>query len=190
MPAKADAPVEPETDLRLPEERDWPRPWQGPFLHALSMIPEVASAARQAGISRAAVYQHRDSNPAFAAAWDEALALAHDNVIRMAHKWIMTGAPVKTHRKKTVRKLNEKGELVIVSEEIFETESAERSATLMIFWLKAFHPDRFRWSERVEASGPDGRPIQVEALENVDAQIAALAAEIRERAKGEPVPDE
>ena len=44
------------------------------FLGRLAVFPEIGAAAAAAGVCRATVYSHRDSDPAFAAAWREALA--------------------------------------------------------------------------------------------------------------------
>ena len=44
------------------------------FLGRLAVFPEIGAAAAAAGVCRATVYSHRDSDPAFAAAWRAALA--------------------------------------------------------------------------------------------------------------------
>lgn len=174
----------------LPADRSWPRPWMAPFLRSLSLLPDVSSACRIARIARSAAYANREKTPGFADAWDEALELAQDFVLRQAHTWVTTGVPVRSTRTVTKRKLNQAGEILETITETTESESAERSATMMIFWLKAFHPERFRWSERAEVTGAEGGPIRIETLSVIDAQIAKLAAELGDRAGLEPIPDE
>jgi hypothetical protein len=164
--------------LLQPADRGWPHQWQRTFLQALTSLPDVSAACRLAGISRPRVYQVRDEDADFARAWADAIDLAHDAVERRAFQWIMTGVPVK----KTVTKKKMKGG-VEVETETTTTESAETSATLMIFWLKAHFPDRYRWSERAELTGADGGAIKIASLSETDRQIEVLAAELQSRAR-------
>lgn len=170
--------LEGEEALPAPADRGWERPWQRTFLASLSSLPDVSAACRIAGIGRKQVYRVRDADPDFDRAWNDALDLARDAVERRAYQWIMTGVPVK----KTVTKKKMKGG-VVVEEETTTTESAETNATLMIFWLKAHFPDRYRWSERAELTGAEGGPIRVEGLDSIDRQIAELSAELEQRAR-------
>jgi hypothetical protein len=57
--------------------------WHKKFLAALPKTPSVTLAAKAAGVGRKTVYEHRDRDPEFAAAWDDALnqsldALEHE----------------------------------------------------------------------------------------------------------------
>lgn len=159
----------------------------------MSLIDDATSACRMANVSKATVYRVRDQDPKFALAWDEAREHARDLVERTAHQWITTGVPVKRKRTRTVTKTNDQGQIVEETTTVEETESSERSATLMIFWLKAHHPDRYRFAEKVEHGGSDGSPIRIESVASLDAQIEALAEELRlaARAAGDPaVPEE
>jgi hypothetical protein len=165
---------EPDEELPAPPgERDWPQHWQGPFLSALSLLPDISSACRASRIGRATAYRYRDSDQAFRDAWDEALELARDSMQRIARQWATVGVPVRTRR--TKRKVKNG---VVIEEETIETEAAERSATMMIFWLKAWYPDRYRWSERVETTGAEGGPIRIESLDSIDRQIEKLSEEL------------
>jgi hypothetical protein len=193
VPEPAEKPgddVQPDGEYLHPADREWPRPWMSTFLRALSLVPEVTSASRVARISKASIYTWRKDLPEFAEAWDEALEMAKDYVVRHAHTWLTTGVPVRSLRTVTKRKTDAEGRVIETTTETVETESAERSATLMIFWLKAFHPDRFRWSERAEITGADGGPVRIESIEEIDRRIAELAEELEQTAGGEPVPDE
>lgn len=173
-----------------PWERQWARAWQAPFLHALSSLPDVSSACRVAGMGRTAVYAARAAQADFSDAWDECLETARDQVQSRAYEWITSGVPVKSVRTVTKTKKGPGGEVLETNTETVETHSAERSATLMIFWLKAWYGDRYRWSEKVEATGADGGPIRVESIEEIDRKIADLSAELAAKAAGAPVPVE
>lgn len=180
VPAAVEAPdiAEDEKALPPPADRDWPKQWQRTFLQSLSSLPDVSAACRLAGIGRRHAYKVRDANSDFALAWADALDLAHDAVERRAYQWIMTGVPVK---KTVTRKKMKDG--VEVETETTTTESAETNATLMIFWLKAHFPDRYRWSERAELTGADGGAIKIEPLSAIDRQIEELSAELASRAR-------
>lgn len=170
--------AEDEKALPAPADRGWERQWQRIFLQSLSSLPDVTAACRLAGISKQHVYKVRETDDDFALAWADALELARDAVERRAYQWIMTGVPVK----KTVKRTKTKGG-VVVEEETTSTESAETNATLMIFWLKAHFPDRYRWSERAELTGADGGAIKIEPLSALDRQIEELSAELASRAR-------
>lgn len=59
-------------------------------------------------------------------------------------------------------------------EAIARQRAKETSDTLLIFLLKAHRPEKYRETNRVEHSGVNGNPIQIEAF-NYRAAIAALA---------------
>ena len=172
----------------LPADREWPHIWQGPFLKSLSLIPDVSAACRVARVSRNHAYRTRNAVPEFARAWLEALELARDFIQRQAHQLATTGLPV--HKRRVRQKFDAEGKVIERIEE--EYDDVERSATMMIFWLKAWYPDRYRWSERHEHTGRDGGPVEVLALSEIDRQIETLRAELEQRAAadGEPVPVE
>lgn len=173
-----------------PHERRWKRPWMSPFLQALAIVPDVTSACRYADVSRQTVYTHRERNADFSSAWDEAYEHARDLVQRTAHSWITTGVPVKRKHTKTVTKTDAKGNVIEQSTTVDETETAERSAQLMIFWLKAFYPDRFRFAEKTEVTGAEGGPVRLESVDKIDREIAELTALLEQRAvaAGSPPP--
>lgn len=171
-----------------PADRPWPEVWQPAFFRSLSLIPDVSAACRVARVSRDTAYRHQKTNPEFAAAWTEALELARDFIQRQAHQLATTGLPVRKRRVRT--KTDAEGKVIERIEE--EYDDVERSATMMIFWLKAWYPDRYRWSERHEHTGPDGAPVQVTPLSEIDREIAELSALLATRAAaaGAPVPEE
>jgi hypothetical protein len=50
------------------------------FLGALAANPDIGAAAEAAGVCRATVYSHRESDPGFASAWREALQMGVEAV--------------------------------------------------------------------------------------------------------------
>jgi hypothetical protein len=50
------------------------------FLRVLSESGNVSRATRQAGVSRTTAYAHRETDPVFAQAWDEAIVQALDEL--------------------------------------------------------------------------------------------------------------
>jgi len=175
-----------------PHERKWKRPWQSAFLRAMSVVDDATSACRLASVSKTTAYRTREDSPEFALAWDEAREHARDLIERTAHQWITTGVPVKRKRTRTVTK-TVGAEVTETTTTTEETEGSERSATLMIFWLKAHYPDRYRFAEKVEHGGTEGSPVRIESVSALDAQIEQLSAELQRRATAAglpPVPEE
>ena len=162
-----------------PHERRWRTAWQGPFLQAMSLIDDVSSACRIANISRASAYRVREEDKAFAEAWDEARDHARDLVERTAHEWITTGVPVKQKRTRTITKTDDNNKVIETTTTVEETESAERSATLMIFWLKAHFPERYRFAERFEHAGDAGGPIEIAVTkEEIDTAVERFSSTV------------
>jgi len=56
------------------------RDWRPDFLEAFAETLSVTAAAKAAGVKRATAYLRRKTDPAFAAAWDEALQSAVDGL--------------------------------------------------------------------------------------------------------------
>ncbi|MEO7601788.1 MAG: hypothetical protein ABIS39_00775 [Sphingomicrobium sp.] len=63
--------------LREATKRDWTKKKETNFLTVLAETCKVTVAAREAGVSAAAVYARRKKNAAFRAAWGEAIAIAY-----------------------------------------------------------------------------------------------------------------
>lgn len=90
-------PTKPKAKPAPPRKRTKPKPtrakpgeWQQVFIAALLKSPNVAAAARTAGVNRVYAYQVKEQDPAFASAWTEAQAASLDaveaNVYTMARK--------------------------------------------------------------------------------------------------------
>lgn len=55
--------------------------WKAAFLLALTESPNVAEAARLAGIARKTAYAHRKTDEDFASAWNEAIESSTDDLV-------------------------------------------------------------------------------------------------------------
>lgn len=119
--------------------------WGPVFIAKLTSSGNVSAAAREAGISRRAAYDRRDDDPAFAAAWSDALEEATDALEEEARRRAVEG---------TEKPLLYKGEVVGYIQEY--------SDTLMTLLLKAHRPEKYRERKGVEVSGPGGGPIRQE----------------------------
>lgn len=169
------------------EPREWTHPWQAAFLEALALMPNVSAACQRVGVSRPRVYQVRESDPAFAEAWANAVDVGVDLLERIAHARATTGEPKVTTRR-TVKK---EGGKVVEEVEVVE-ETTLISNALLIFLLKAHRPTMYR--ERIDHRhlGPDGAgPVQVEVYREPTRErmleLAALAQEL-ELPSGQVVP--
>lgn len=60
--------------------------WTVDFLASLTLVPNVALACREAGITRKAAYDHRNADPGFAKLWDEALEESTDELVGEAYR--------------------------------------------------------------------------------------------------------
>jgi hypothetical protein len=106
--------------IRTPENRE-------AFLDALSETANVTAACERVGISRRAIYEWREEDPDFVAAWERALNLGTD---------ALEDEAVRRGREGTVKPVFYKGE---------ECGGVrEYSDTLLIFMLKARRPEKFR----------------------------------------------
>ena len=113
------------------------------FLKKLREWPNVARAARQCGVSRQTVNNHRRSDDAFAAAWDEALDEGVDRLEeeaeRRGFKGVMEPVYYKGEKVGTIRRYSD---------------------TLAIFLLKAHRPEKYR--ENIDITS-GGRALQFQA---------------------------
>ena len=101
--------------------------WQDVFIRALTASGIVRVACKVAEVGRATAYRHRESNEAFAAAWDDALDDACDSLEAEARRRATQG----THKP-----VFYKGKIV--------GHIKEYSDTLIIFLLKANRPEKYR----------------------------------------------
>jgi hypothetical protein len=118
--------------------------WIPSFLAALSQSPNVSGACAAAGIERSTAYRHRDSDPAFAAAWEDAMEQSTDDLAGEAYRRARHGT------EKPVFHMGARCGAV-----------REYSDTLTIFLLKAHRPGVYRETVKQEISGANGQPVAV-----------------------------
>ena len=156
-----------------PSERDWDRTWQPPFLRSLATNDNVSRACRIVGIARSTAYDARDRDERFREAWDESVVLSADVFDENLHRWSTIGVPVR----KVVTTTTTDRQGNVTETRVVETESAERSAQIAIFYARARWPEKYR-PERHEHTGADGGPIQLAAVDQLDAQLVQATAEL------------
>lgn len=120
------------------------------FLQALRERGIVEYACSAVGINKASVYNWRDSDPTFAAEWDEALDIA---VERMESEAVRRGV------EGTLKPVFQQGACV--------GYIREYSDTLLIFILKARKPKVYRDNVAVEHTGKDGNPIKLDTTTRI-----------------------
>ena len=127
-----------------PMDDEQPSSWRATFLAALEASGNVSAAARRAATHRGTAYRHRQADPEFRAAWDEALETALDDMELEARRRAVDGwdEPVFF-----------KGEVC--------GHIRRYSDALIMFLLKAYRPE-FRDNYRVEHSGTADTVVRVE----------------------------
>jgi hypothetical protein len=118
--------------------------WTDKFLKALAAVPNIAAACRLAKVTRKAAYDRRKADPDFAAAWDEAIDAAVDDLVGEAWRRASFG---------TERPVFYMGEECGVVQEY--------SDGLLMFLLKAHRRQVYGDKAQVEVGGPEGGPVQV-----------------------------
>lgn len=115
------------------------------FLEALSTYGNISRAAEKSGLDRAGLYVKRRNDNAFSAEWDKAMEIGVEAIEDEAKRRAFEGweEPVwyRGDLCGTVRKFSD---------------------TLLIVLLKAHKPEKYRENSKVELSGKDGTPIEVE----------------------------
>jgi hypothetical protein len=101
--------------------------WQSRFLDVLANSANVRLSCAAANVTRDKAYRHRNTNPAFAKAWDTALEEAAD--LLDAEAW-----------RRSIKGL-EKG---VYYRGIKVDVVKEFSDTLLIFLMKAHRPEKYR----------------------------------------------
>jgi hypothetical protein len=149
-------------------KRTPPDTWKKGFLAALAATGNVTEAARAAKVNRPNAYQARQDDPAFSAAWKDALEEAIDDLEKEARRRAQQGVRrLKFHQGELITiPLVRDGELVIDDKGAFVmTPYVEHdySDTLLIFLLKAHRPEKFR--ERYEVEHKGG--VRLEIVEEI-----------------------
>lgn len=139
------------------------------FLEALAQTCSVLRACEIAEVSRAAVYKWRDADAEFAKQWELARARGadalEDEAVRRAYEGIEE--PI-FHQGRCVDTVH------------------RYSDTLLIFLLKGAKPEKYRENSRLELTGKDGGPVQVNETEKAARLAAILAAGHARKLADEP----
>jgi hypothetical protein len=106
------------------------------FLEVLRETANVSEAAKSAGVSRNCAYAHQKADPAFAAAWDDAVEIATDSLVAEARRRAVDGVEEPVFHKGEVC-----GHIRRYSDRMLE------------ILLKAHRPAQFRENVKVEHSG-------------------------------------
>ncbi len=174
-PSRHDAPMTKSTAPASMEAR------RRAFLDSLAISGVVTSACEATGIARKTAYHWRDSDPAFAEEWDEALAIATDRLEAEAHRRAVLGneEPV-FHRGQLVLKRDpETGEVLRDSNgDPIPVTVSKRSDRLLEIMLAAKKPHEYGrkvvdMNTRVERRDVPRPPIML--------QIDSLPIEARRR---------
>jgi hypothetical protein len=128
--------------------------WRSRFVEALGQSGNVALACRAAGVARSSVYELRNRDPEFAAAWSGALEEACDALEAEARRRAMEGMPQK--------KFTRSGEPILDPETGEQYVERVYSDQLLVFLLKGHRPERYR--ERIEHTGRNGGPIRTQQV--------------------------
>lgn len=159
-----------------PEQQQAPD-WGERFLAVLATNANIRRACRDAGVSRANVYQRREKDGAFAAAMQDALDDAIDDLELEARRRAQDGVRrMKFHQGQPIMvplfgadgsPVLYPAPLVAAGEPVMVPYlEHEYSDVLTIFLLKAHRPDKYRETVAHRHSGPDGKqPIPVAFIE-------------------------
>lgn len=136
-----------------------PPRWVKGFLSALSTTGNVSSACKAVGVDRKTVYDRRDADEAFAAAWNDALDQAADLLEEEARRRAYEGVRrYKFDRGKPIMVPVVGDDGLVVKDEKGNPElvpyvEQEYSDTLIIFLLKGARPEKYRERTDVRHSG-------------------------------------
>lgn len=140
------------------------------FLDALREIPNVVRAARKVGVSRRYMYDVYEAEPDFAKRWDDAIAEGVESIEAEMHRRAYEGYPGRP----------------VVSNGAILSEVVEYSDTLAIFLAKAHAPEKYREASKLELTGRDGGPVQIDDS-TAAAKLAALMNLAQTRKENEPL---
>lgn len=163
---------------RVERKASGPRPgtrrrtdWQAVFLEEIEKNVVIGLACKAADVSETTFKRERLRDDKFAIAYHEAHERGLDALEAILRMRATKGQP---YRQEVTRvKTDAKGE--IIETVVTETKGLLIDTTAAIFLLKRYRPE-FRESFRVENTGADGGPIQIES--KVAGAKARLFAEL------------
>ncbi len=191
-------------------ERDRPPRWRAAFLGALRTTGMVSAACRLAGVGRRTVYDHREADPEFAKAWDEALDESADLLVLEARRRAYDGTdePVVWQGSLSGVWVDPNGTVVSADTpgaKLVPLTVKKYSDALLMFLIKARRPE-YRDSFRVQHAGDAQQPVKVEhsgqvgqagpdwslltdeELEQLDGLYRRLAERSADRGRAGPLP--
>lgn len=127
------------------------------FLAELAQRGIVSDAAKAAGAARRSVYEWRDADPAFRAAWDDALDQAVDTMEREAYRRAVEGIA-----EPVVGRVARDQDGILTGEDGRPLYIRKYSDSLLTTILKAHRPEKYRERADVQHSGV----IQFEFVNN------------------------
>lgn len=133
------------------------------FCAALAETGQVSKACTAVGISRQTAYGWREDLPAFAEAWDRASKISTSVL-----------------EDEAVRRANEGWDEPVYHQGVQCGTVRKYSDTLLIFSLKARDPAKYRENTRMELTGADGGPVEIDD-KDAAARIAKLMALAQQR---------
>lgn len=147
------------------DDYPWDEPWKGEFLRAFRMRPNVTRSAQAAGMTRQGVWWARKHDPLFAVVYEDAREQSTDVVESFGIAMASNGLDTVETRTTTKRALDEKtGKMVTIEESTVVTEGKLVSPQLTMFMLAAHRPSVYSRAARMEHTGKDGGPVEVQHL--------------------------
>lgn len=141
---------------QTPKKRSSPV-WVKAFLASFSQTGNVLLSCQAAKVSRPAVYDRRNTDAAFASAWDAAKEEAADLMVREARRRATEGvARLKFHQGQLITiPLVRDGQPVLKDGQPVMVPYVEHeySDTLLIFLLKGARPEEYRDNHKHEHTG-------------------------------------
>jgi hypothetical protein len=143
------------------------------FLEQLRTSPNVSAAARACGIGPGTAYKHRQSDPSFAEAWDEAIEECIDTLEAKLYERATVG-----YEEAQVYK----GQIAMQADPITGQQRPvtvrKFSDNVGMFLLRGRRRRIYGDASSIELSGPGGKPIEMtdtERAKRLDALLAAAA---------------
>lgn len=132
------------------------------FLENLANTANVTVSCAAANFSRRTAYDHREADPEFSAAWDEAIETATDALEAEARRRALDGV---------LEPVVSQGRIVMVDGEPLYIRKF--SDSLMLAQLKAYRGERYKEKTETKLVGPNGGPVQSISLVVTDPIEAA-----------------
>lgn len=185
-----------------PRRRRTPPDWRPGFLAALEATGSVSAALSAAGVGRSTAYDARAADPAFAAAWAEALERAGDLLEAEARRRAVAGLkrPVLYQGRQATAWVDAEGEYVPAPEDCGENPAEMRargcrqvalcehhySDALLTLLLRAAKPREYGDLKRVQLGGDPENPAPVRVEVDVFERIRQLLPDDREASGAGP----